>query len=65
MRTKLDAARIATASGVPVVIARFRLGALKRVLSGEPVGTLFHANAVEAHVAQGVDRLRDDAVADA
>jgi glutamate 5-kinase len=47
MRTKLDAARIATASGVPVVIARFRIGALKRVLSGKPVGTLFHANAAK------------------
>jgi glutamate 5-kinase len=47
MRTKLDAARIATASGVPVVITRFRIGALKRVLSGKPVGTLFHANAAK------------------
>lgn len=47
MRTKLDAARIATASGVPVVIARFKVGALARILSGEPVGTLFHANAAK------------------
>lgn len=42
MRTKLDAARIATASGVPAVITRFELGALRRVLDGEVVGTLFH-----------------------
>ena len=42
MRTKLDAARIATASGVPVVIARFKLGAIRQVLDGEVVGTLFH-----------------------
>jgi glutamate 5-kinase len=42
MRTKLDAARIATASGVPAVIARFELGTLKRVLDGDPVGTMFH-----------------------
>lgn len=44
MRTKLAAAAIATASGVPVVIARFRRGALGRVLDGKTVGTLFHAN---------------------
>ena len=47
MRTKLDAARIATASGVPVVIARFKIGTLKRVLSGKPIGTLFHASAAK------------------
>jgi glutamate 5-kinase len=44
MRSKLDAARIASASGVPVVIAGFGRGALKRVLDGEAVGTLFHAH---------------------
>lgn len=43
MRSKLTAARIATSSGVPVVIARFAPGALDRVLAGEPVGTFFHA----------------------
>jgi glutamate 5-kinase len=43
MRSKLDAARIATASGVPVVIARFGARALSRVLEGRKVGTLFHA----------------------
>jgi glutamate 5-kinase len=47
MRTKIDAARIATASGVPVVIARFRIGALKTILSGRTVGTLFHASAAK------------------
>jgi glutamate 5-kinase len=47
MRTKLDAARIATASGIPVVIAKFRLGALKKILSGSDVGTLFHASAAK------------------
>ena len=45
MRTKLDAARIATASGVRAVIARFEIGMLRRVLAGEDVGTLFHASA--------------------
>lgn len=45
MRTKLDAVRIATASGIPAVIARFRRGALTRVLVGKPLGTLFHASA--------------------
>jgi glutamate 5-kinase len=41
MQTKLDAARIATGAGIPVV-----LSAAERVadaLAGEPVGTLFHA----------------------
>jgi glutamate 5-kinase len=42
MQSKLDAARVATASGIPVVIARFRRGALGRVLEGKDVGTLFH-----------------------
>ncbi len=40
MRTKLDAARIATGAGIPVVLT-----AAERVadaLAGEPVGTLFH-----------------------
>jgi glutamate 5-kinase len=40
MQTKLDAARIATGAGIPVVLA-----AADRVvdaLAGEPVGTLFH-----------------------
>jgi glutamate 5-kinase len=43
MRSKLDAARIATASGVPVVITKFGARTLSRVLEGKPVGTLFHA----------------------
>ena len=41
MRTKVEAARIATGAGIPVVLA-----AADRVadaLAGEPVGTLFHA----------------------
>jgi glutamate 5-kinase len=42
MRTKLDAARIATRSGVSVVIARSRRGALARIIDGKPVGTFFH-----------------------
>lgn len=43
MRSKLDAARIAAASGIPSVVARFRKGELTRILDGKPVGTLFHA----------------------
>ena len=41
MQTKLEAARIATGAGIPVVLT-----AAERVadaLAGEPVGTLFHA----------------------
>lgn len=41
MRTKLDAARIATRSGVAAVIARLRPGVLERILTGRPVGTFF------------------------
>jgi glutamate 5-kinase len=41
MQTKLDAARIATGAGIPVVLTSAdRAGA---ALRGEPVGTLFHA----------------------
>jgi glutamate 5-kinase len=45
MRSKLDAVRIATASGVPAVIARFGRGVLARVLAGKELGTLFNASA--------------------
>ncbi len=44
MRSKLDAVRIASASGVPAVIAGFRRGALTRVLQGADVGTLFKSS---------------------
>ena len=41
MRTKVDAARIATGAGIPVVLtAAAHAGA---ALAGDPVGTLFHA----------------------
>ena len=45
MRSKLDAARIATSSGIPAVVARFRAGELGRVLAGKRRGTLFVAGA--------------------
>lgn len=45
MRSKLDAVRIATASGVPAVIAGFRRGSLSRVLGGSDVGTMFKPSA--------------------
>jgi glutamate 5-kinase len=41
MRTKLDAARIATGAGIPVVLAGAERAA--EALAGEGVGTLFHA----------------------
>ncbi|HET6938356.1 MAG TPA: glutamate 5-kinase [Nocardioides sp.] len=41
MQTKLDAARIATGAGIPVVLAAADRAA--EALAGEPVGTLFHA----------------------
>ena len=40
MATKVDAARIATSSGVPVVVTSAALAAA--ALSGQPVGTYFH-----------------------
>ena len=40
MVTKVDAARIATTSGIPVVLTSAGLAAA--ALAGEPVGTLFH-----------------------
>ena len=40
MTTKLEAASIATGDGIPVVLCR--ADALESVLSGEPVGTVFH-----------------------
>jgi glutamate 5-kinase len=41
MQTKLEAARIATGAGVPVVLAAADQAAA--ALAGDPVGTLFHA----------------------
>ena len=44
MATKLQAAQKATASGVPMIIARgHEEGLLARILAGEPVGTFFPA----------------------
>ena len=41
MQTKIDAARIATGAGIPVVLTS--AGRAAAALTGEPVGTLFHA----------------------
>ncbi|GAA4374887.1 glutamate 5-kinase [Nocardioides caricicola] len=41
MQTKVDAARIATGAGIPVVLTSADLAG--SALAGEPVGTLFHA----------------------
>jgi glutamate 5-kinase len=40
MRTKVEAARIATGAGIPVVLTSTELAG--EALRGEPVGTLFH-----------------------
>jgi glutamate 5-kinase len=40
MHTKLEAARIATAAGIPVVLTG--AGQIESALAGKPVGTLFH-----------------------
>lgn len=44
MRSKIDAAQIATRSGVPVVIARSESHATLQILEGKELGTLFHAS---------------------
>ena len=41
MHTKVEAARIATGAGIPVVLAS--AAQAREALAGEPVGTLFHA----------------------
>jgi glutamate 5-kinase len=67
MRTKLEAARIATAAGIPVVLT-----AAERIapaLAGESVGTLFHATGRRrptrllwlAHATEGKGTIRLDA----
>ncbi|HEX3931909.1 MAG TPA: glutamate 5-kinase [Nocardioides sp.] len=43
IRTKLDAARIATGAGIPVVLTS--AADAEQALAGEPVGTFFHAAA--------------------
>jgi glutamate 5-kinase len=54
MVTKLEAARITTASGGAMVIANGReQGVIGRILSGEPLGTLFHQ---QDHALQGRKR---------
>lgn len=46
MKTKIQAARIATRAGIPMVIANGALpGILERVVAGESCGTLFRCNA--------------------
>ncbi len=51
MRTKLDAANIATRSGVKMLIAAgHREGILRQILSGDVVGTYFHAHSFINHM---------------
>ncbi|MGY2874230.1 glutamate 5-kinase [Marmoricola sp. URHA0025 HA25] len=67
MQTKLEAARIATAAGIPVILT----GADKvgRALAGDDVGTLFHATGRRrptrllwlAHATEGKGAIRLDA----
>ena len=66
MRTKVDAARIATGAGIPVVLTSAEQAGA--ALAGDPVGTLFHATgkrrpdpaavARPRHRAQGSARAR-------
>ena len=59
MASKLEAARIASWSGVPTVIANAaRPGVLAAAAAGESVGTRFEARRRQPHGAQAVDRLR-------
>jgi glutamate 5-kinase len=66
MRTKLEAARIATGAGIPVVLTSASLAG--EALSGEDVGTLFHPTGRRrstrllwlAHATEGRGRIRLD-----
>ena len=67
MQTKLEAARIATAAGIPVVLTA--AGQVAPALAGESVGTLFHATGRRrptrllwlAHATEGKGSIRLDA----
>jgi glutamate 5-kinase len=67
MRTKLEAARIATGAGIPVVLTSADLA--REALAGEPVGTVFHPTGRRrptrllwlAHATEGRGRIRLDA----
>jgi glutamate 5-kinase len=67
MQTKLEAARIATAAGVPVVLTG--AGQVGAALAGDPVGTMFHATGRRrptrllwlAHATEGKGTIRLDA----
>ncbi|KKM11188.1 gamma-glutamyl kinase [Clostridiales bacterium PH28_bin88] len=53
MGTKIHAAKMAMSSGIPMVIANgSREGALRRLLAGEPVGTLFLPRENRLHTKQ-------------
>ncbi|MDI9644765.1 MAG: glutamate 5-kinase [Candidatus Verstraetearchaeota archaeon] len=41
MKTKLKAAKLVSASGIPMVIAKGDSGVLERIISGDAVGTIF------------------------
>ena len=67
MRTKVDAARIATGAGIPVVLTS--ADQASSALAGDPVGTLFHATGKRrptrllwlAHATEGLGTLVLDA----
>jgi glutamate 5-kinase len=67
MQTKLEAARIATAAGIPVVLTA--AGQVADALAGEAVGTLFHATGRRrptrllwlAHATEGKGSIQLDA----
>jgi glutamate 5-kinase len=67
MHTKLEAARIATAAGIPVVVTG--AGQVAPALAGDEVGTLFHATGRRrptrllwlAHATEGKGTIRLDA----
>lgn len=67
MQTKLEAARIATGAGIPVIVTA--AGQVAPALAGEPVGTLFHPTGRRrptrllwlAHATEGKGTIRLDA----
>lgn len=50
MKSKLQAARMATSCGIPMIVAGGRIpNVLLRLMSGEVIGTLFHATSRRIH----------------
>jgi glutamate 5-kinase len=63
MITKLRAARLCSAHGIPVVIASgHKPGVLRRIINGEPEGTLFKSRHRPRKISKPIDKLLTNAL---